>query len=93
MTIALRLLIAGLPLLLALLFAFLVTAPLSFGSGEKDILLALPLLLWSLVYLVCFLVLWVRHRPLWRSCAVASGVATGVVFVLWLTVLIVTLAS
>lgn len=93
MPIALRLLAALAPLLLSVLFAYLLTGPLSFGGGEKDILLAVPVLAWSVVYLVCFLVLWLRRRPIRWSLAVSASVATGLLLASWLALLVFVLAT
>jgi len=47
----LRLFLGVVPLLLTILFAWLVMeGHLSFGGGEKEIFLAIPLVIWSLVY-------------------------------------------
>ena len=92
MRIVLRLLIAILPLALSFLFGYLLTGPLSFGGGEKDILLALPLLAWSALYLVCFLFFWARRRPLLWSFAISASVATVlllVAFLAWLVLAVV----
>lgn len=80
----LKLLLAIIPLLLTVLLAWLtMEGHLNFGGGEKDIFLAVPLLLWSLVYLCCYLVLWWRRSSTGRSIAMSSGLATGVVAVAW----------
>ena len=81
----LKLFLAVVPLLLTVLLAWLLMeGHLSFGGGEKDIFLAVPLLLWSLVYLCCYLVLWWRRSAIARSVVVSSGLATAVVAVAWL---------
>ena len=81
MRIVLRLLIAVAPLALSLLFAYLLTGPLSFDGGEKDILLAIPLRAWSALYLLCFLFFWIRRRPLLWSFAISASVATVLLLV------------
>jgi hypothetical protein len=79
-----KLLLAFVPLLLTVIFAWLVMdGYLNFGGGEKEIILAVPLLIWSLVYLCCYLVLWWRRISLGRSMAVSSGLATGFVVIAW----------
>ena len=77
MIISLRLLVAVVPLLLTFLFAALVLGPLSLSAGEKDIFLAFPLLLWSVLFLCCYLVLWWRRLALGRSIALSAGFATA----------------
>lgn len=85
MRILLKLFIAVTPLLFTVLFAWLVMeSHLNFGGGEKDIFLAVPLLLWSLVFMVGYFVLWWRGASFARSVAVAAGVATGGIVFAWL---------
>jgi hypothetical protein len=67
------------PLALTLLgAALLMEGVLNLGGGEKDIFLAIPLLLWSLTFLVAYLVTArgqsVRSlRPLGKSALIATG--------------------
>lgn len=76
--------LALVPLLITVLLASLtMEGYLNFGGGEKDIFLAVPLLLWSLVYLCCFLALWWRRSSTGRTVAVSVGIATGVVVIAW----------
>lgn len=83
--VLLRLSIALLPLLLSLLFAWLtMEGRLNFGAGEKDVFLALPLLLWSLLFLVCSLALWWRKAPLGRMLRRAAAYSTLALIALWL---------
>ena len=75
-----RLLVAVAPLGASLLFAWLLTGSLSLGGGEKDILLAIPLVAWSALFCVSYLVLWSRRVRLLPTVAWAGGIATvGVV--------------
>lgn len=67
------------PLLLSLALAWLVTGPVSLGGGEKDILLVIPLVLWSFLYLCGCLVFWWRGVSLGRSVAGSAGMATGLI--------------
>jgi hypothetical protein len=84
MSVAFRLLLAIAPLLLTVLFGWLVMdAYLNFGSGERDIFLIVPPLIWSLVYLCCYLVLWWRRSAIGRLVGLSAGVATGVVLIAW----------
>ncbi len=88
MSATIRSLLAVAPLLLTLLFGWLMMeGHLNFGSGEKDVFLVLPLLLWSLVYLCSCLVMCVRRSPLVRSLVLSASVATGGVVVAWLLLL------
>ena len=70
MTALLALALALAPLGLTVLVAWLIMdGYLSFGGGEKDLFLTLPLLLWSLVYLASYLVVWWRRAALGRAVA------------------------
>lgn len=72
-----NLMVAVTPLFLSILFGWLVTGGrLNLGGGEKDIFLAAPLLLWALVFLLCYIVLWWRGIPFRRLIAISSAVAT-----------------
>ena len=92
MKLLFKLLLAIAPLLLAVLFAWLVMeGHLNFGSGEKEIFLAIPVLLWAFAYLCCYLVLWWRGSELGRCVGLSSGLATGFVVSAWLLLLFVLL--
>lgn len=93
MHILFKVFLAVVPLLITLLLGWLtMEGYLNFGGGEKDIILALPLLLWSVVYLCCYLALWWRRLSTARSVAgsgvLASGVVCGVVGSLFYGVLV-----
>ena len=81
MRIFVKLLIAVTPLTLTFLFAWYLVEIGGFGGGEKDIFLALPPLVWSLTFLVSFIVLWWRKSTLGRSAGISAAVATGLVIV------------
>lgn len=88
MTIPLKLFLAVAPLLLSLLFGWLVMdGHLNFGGGDKEIFLAVPLLLWSLAYLCCYVTLWWRRAPLGRTLALSASIATGFLVIAWLVLL------
>ena len=75
-----RFLVAVTPLLLTFLFAWLtMEGHLNLGAGCKDIILAVPLLIWSLVFLACYIVLWWRRFTLGRSVFISVALATGLV--------------
>lgn len=65
---------------------------LNFGGGEKDLILVLPWLLWSLLYALVFAVGWSRKLPLKRTLSYAAGGAAIVVVSAWVALLIWTLA-
>lgn len=82
MQTVIRLTVALAPLLLSFLFAWFVMESDFFGS-EKDIFLAVPLLLWSLVFLAACVILWWRKFPFGRLLSASVVVATGFVVVVW----------
>jgi hypothetical protein len=66
------------------LFGWLVLeGHLNFGSGEKDIFLLIPLLLWSFVWFCSILVLWWRRSPVGRSLKLAAAFATASIVIMW----------
>jgi hypothetical protein len=76
MRIFVRLLIAVAPLLLALMFAWRMAQ-----NGDKDIVLAIPPVVWSLTFLVSFVVLWWRKLTPGRSIGISAAIATGLVVI------------
>lgn len=70
--------IAVTPLLSSLVFGWLVMeGHLHFGGGDKDIFLTVPLLLWSGIFLLGKLTLWLQGFALRKSVSIAAGFATG----------------
>jgi len=69
--------LAGLPLALtpAPLFA-LAESWINAGGGEKDILLAFPYAIWSLLFFISAAFLIVKRWRLWRWIRRATGIAT-----------------
>jgi hypothetical protein len=61
---------------------------LNFGGGEKDIILMIPWLIWSVVYAILFGVFWAKRWPRKRVLAYASGGATGLLIVAWLVLFV-----
>lgn len=51
---------------------------LNFGGGEKDIVLLIPWLLWSIAFATAALVCWRRHVRLGSSLLWATAWATGI---------------
>lgn len=85
MRVLLRLALAVAPLALSVLFAWAsAEGHLNFGGGEKDILLAAPLFLWSLVYLIACLVLWARSASLKRTTLISAAIATALIAIAWI---------
>ena len=90
MRIALRLTMTVLPLLLTPVLGYLLAQGyINLGGGEKDILVLLPWMAWSLVFAISSWVLWRRGysvvRSSWRSALV--GLAGLAVLGVTLTIL------
>jgi hypothetical protein len=74
-----------LPLALTPVLGFLISdGYLNLGGGCKDIILLIPWLLWSLVYSLFFIVLWIRGRSLGRLTAYSIAGASGVIVLVWI---------
>jgi len=70
---------ASVPLLVTPVLIYgLAEGILDFGGGEKDILLALPWLIWSVVFALCSFILiyrpWAIGRWVLRSALISTGV-------------------
>ena len=76
MQILSKLLLAVAPLFLTFLFIWFVAEKHPFSS-EKDIVLAVPLLAWSLAFLVAYAFLWRKKFAFSRLVGIAAAVATG----------------
>ena len=84
-----RLAVAFLPLGLCLLLGWAVTlGPFGLGGGEKDILILLPLALWSLVFAISSLAMWVVGATLAKSSRVSALIGVGVLGVALVTLVV-----
>lgn len=84
MRLLLKFFVSVVPFLLTFIFTWLVMdGYLNFGGGEKDIFLAVPLLLWSLLFMCCYFVLWWRGSRIVRSVIFAGAFATGGLMAAW----------
>ena len=73
----LRIAIALLPLALAgVLISLAVYERIDFGAGEKDLVLVLAWILWSVLFAASSFALWRRDRPVARSAVSAAVAAT-----------------
>ncbi len=84
LAVLLRLALALLPLAASLLLAGLLAGPLSLGGGEKDIFLAIPLLVLSLIHLALSLLFWWRGVAIGRASRLAAGYALLALVLIWL---------
>ncbi len=81
----LRLLTAATPLALTPLWLHLIgNGTLDFGSGDKDIFILVPWVIWSLFYFLSCMVLWGRGVKLGRAAALAGTIASALLLVAFL---------
>ena len=82
--ILLKMCLCLLPLALTPLWAFLISdSYLNFGAGEKDLFLLVPWMVWSLLYLIFFILFWIKRFALIRLLAFAAGFATTAFLLIW----------
>jgi len=82
---ALRLGICFLPFVFTPVWGFLIAdSYLNFGGGEKDLFLLIPWLIWSLIYLLIFVVSWLKRYSIKRGLCFSAGGATVILGVIWL---------
>ena len=85
----LRSLTALAPLAATLLLSFLtMEGYVNFGGGDKDILVAIPLLLFSVLFLLSCLIAWWRGLPPGRAARVSALASAAVVVVAWLALFV-----
>jgi hypothetical protein len=74
--------------LVPLVFFSLAEGWVSFGGGEKDIILAFPFAVWAIIYTVAFAVMWVRSNST-KACVVRGAMAATIPLALgWVGLLI-----
>lgn len=80
------------PLLMTPLFGYLLAeGVLNMGGGEKDLLFIIPYMIWSTLYLIAGII--VRNKPISGMLIHAIGWSFGQIIVLWLGLLIYSLAT
>ncbi len=85
----LRLILSIVPLAVTPLLGFLIAdGYLNFGGGEKDLLLLIPWMVWSVAYFVLFLIFWRRKLSLQKGCGYAALGATGALALIYVVMLI-----
>jgi len=83
--IALRITLCILPLALTPLWAFLISdGYLNFGGGEKDLLLLIPWLIWSVIYMIIFVVSWIKKLSIKKGLTHSAGSSTVILVLIWL---------
>lgn len=84
-----KLLMCLLPMALTPLWGYLISEGyFNFGGGEKDLLLLIPWIFWSLVYLLIFIVAWIRRKNIKAILLYSVGGATGIVAIAWVVLFI-----
>ena len=82
------------PLGLTPLWAWLIAEDyLSFGGGEKDIVILIPWVLWSLIYAIVGVVMWVKRAALKRSILWSTGISTVVLLLIWVVLLVLSMGG
>jgi len=73
-----RIVLALTPLLLTpALLSLLAGGQLDFGGGEKDVILVVPWLVWSVLYAVCGFLFWARGSSIGRATGLSVVIATA----------------
>jgi hypothetical protein len=89
-----RLVLCILPFGLTPLIALLIAEGyLNFGGGEKDLLLLIPWIIWSFIYLILFIVQWIKGAKIKKTIFFASGGATALIVLLWIGALIFSISK
>ena len=89
MRIVLRLILSLLPLGLAPLMLHLIGyGYLDFGGGCKDVVMIIPWMVWSLIYLIISLVCWRKQWSIAKAMAYSVSGATGMLALLFLVLLV-----
>jgi hypothetical protein len=79
-----RLVLCLLPAALTPLWLFLIAEGyLNFGSGDKDIFVLIPWVLWSLLYAVFFIAAWIKRKSTGAILLQAAAGATVMLAVAW----------
>lgn len=87
--IVLRLAICLLPLgLTPILLHLIGYGYLNFGGGCKDVLMMLPWMVWSLIYLIISIVCWRKQWSIAKGIAYSVIGATGILALLFLVIFI-----
>lgn len=87
--LALRISVTVVPLLASLGFGWMVMeGHLDLGGGDKDILFVAVLLLWSSIFLLSKLTLWLQGFAFGQSVSVSAGISTGLTALAWVVLFV-----
>jgi heme O synthase-like polyprenyltransferase len=92
--VARKLLVLITPLLLTPAFLFLIAEGiLSFGAGEKDLVLVIPWFVWSVLFLIAGLTLWKKNLSNRHWLTKSFFYSLVVLMGIWLSLLVYSLIS
>lgn len=84
-----RLILSLIPILLTPLWVYLIAnSYLNFGAGEKDLFLVIPWVVWAFLYLLIFIIAWIKRKSTLRIVFYSAAGATGLLAVIWLILFI-----
>ena len=87
--VVIRFSICVFPLALTPLWGYLIAdGYLDFGGGEKDLLLLIPWIIWSLLYLIIFVGSWLKRLPIKKTLAYSAGGASFTLVLVWLVMFV-----
>jgi hypothetical protein len=90
----LRIAICIFPLALTPLLAHLISdGYLNFGGGEKDLLLLIPWLIWSVIFLAVFIVTWIKKVSIITGILYSGAISTFALLLIWLILFILSSAG
>ena len=73
------------PMALTPVWAYLISdGYLDFGSGEKDLFPLIPWIVWSFLYLIIFIIGWVKRLKIKHILMYWIGGATGILTIAWI---------
>ena len=77
------------PMLLTPVWGYLIAdGYLNFGGGDKDLFLLVPWVVWAFIYLLIFLVAWIKRRSIKVMVLYAVGGASGLLAAAWIVLFI-----
>jgi hypothetical protein len=71
-------------MILTPIWAYLISdGYLDFGGGEKDLFLLIPWIVWSLIYLLIFIVVWIKQKKIKYIVIYSVSGASGILAFAW----------
>ncbi len=76
------------------LLAYLIAEGLlNFGGGEKDLLLLIPWLIWSAIFLVVFIITWIKRLSIKMGIVYSVAISISAMLLIWLIMFIISFAG